>query len=669
MKRLKDFILHNFEQVFIVVILATVFFLNYFISYKLAFLNFYFLPVILAGYYMGTRRSVMGAGLCIVLVIAYVLIYPDLFILPGAMFDIYLHIVLWGGFLILAGAVVGKQHEKLNLEIEETQDLNETLLDKQKQLLSQQEELNQANLALRDYSVNLESRVKKRTEELEKSRQSIEVLKAKVEDTLYATMDATVAKLLIEGRLRNEKRKISVMFSDIAGFTSYSEERSPESVIRDLNRYISEMEPILLHYRGHIDKYMGDGIMCEFGAPIDYETYRLLAVLAGYKMQEKMTTSPGYPWKMRIGIASGAAIMGIIGSKRQSYTTVGDVVNLASRMEKTCEPGAILIDGFTMEGVSRFFDIRLIKDLSQSEGIDEKIEAELDDFHKKLNDATAEQEKVSLYYKIGHLHMSLGEANEAVDYFKRALEIAPDNVELKVAFAEATMKWEESEKIKVRGRKQRVAAYEVIGLKDALLDREKISSPAYDKYVHGMNLIEIPEDVILPVEALDGCMGHSRVVAFLSYAIACELGIPERERKEILYAGFVSDIGKEIIPHHLLNRKGSLSVSEFEEVKKHSVEGTRALKKLGYDSELMLKIIRHSHENMDGSGYPDGLKGEDIPLGSRIVAVADAYDAMTSWRPYRESIDRNAAFDELHRCVEKGLYDPLVAQALIKVMG
>jgi adenylate cyclase len=564
--------------------------------------------------------------------------------------------------------VVGKQHERLNMEIEETQDLNKRLLAKQSELLSRQDELNEAHIALKDYSVNLESKVKERTEELENSKQSIETLKAKVEDTLYSTMDSTVAKLLIEGRLRNEKRKISVMFSDIAGFTSYSEERSPELVIRDLNRYISDMEPILLAYRGHIDKYLGDGIMCEFGSPIGYDTYRLLAVLAAYKMQEKMTTSPGYPWKMRIGIASGAAIMGIIGSKRQSYTTIGDVVNLASRMENACEPGAILVDGFTMEGVSRFFEVRLVKDLGQSEGIDEKIDAELDALYNELNCATTEPEKMSIYYKIGHLHMSLGDANEAVNCFKRALEIEPDNVELKVAFAEATMKWEESDKIKVKGRKQRVSAYEVIGLKDALLDREKIPSAVYDKYVHGMDLIKIPEDVILPVEALDGCIGHSRAVAFLSYAIASELGIPEKERKEILYAGFVADIGKEIIPHHLLNRKGSLTASEFEEVKKHPVESTRVLKKLGYDSEIMVEIIRHSHEHMDGSGYPDNLKGEDIPLGSRIVAVSDAYDALTSRRPYSERIDRNAAFDDLHRSVEKGLYDPQVEQVLTRLM-
>jgi len=83
----------------------------------------------------------------------------------------------------------------------------------------------------------------------------------------------------------------------------------------------------------------------------------------------------------------------------------------------------------------------------------------------------------------------------------------------------------------------------------------------------------------------------------------------------------------------------------------------------------MLKIIHHSHENVDGSGYPEGLKGEEIPLGSRIVAVADAYDALTSWRPYRERIDRNAALDEIHRSVKKGLYDPQVEQILARLMG
>jgi HD-GYP domain-containing protein (c-di-GMP phosphodiesterase class II) len=83
----------------------------------------------------------------------------------------------------------------------------------------------------------------------------------------------------------------------------------------------------------------------------------------------------------------------------------------------------------------------------------------------------------------------------------------------------------------------------------------------------------------------------------------------------------------------------------------------------------MIKIVQHSHENFSGTGYPDGLKGEDIPLGSRIVAVADAYDALISWRPYRDAWERHVALDEIGRGVGKGLYDPKVVDALIKIMS
>ena len=128
----------------------------------------------------------------------------------------------------------------------------------------------------------------------------------------------------------------------------------------------------------------------------------------------------------------------------------------------------------------------------------------------------------------------------------------------------------------------------------------------------------------------------------------------------MLFRSFLADIGKEIVPHHLLNRMGSLNSLELDMVKMHPVEGARTLRKLGYDNETMIKIVHHSHEKFNGTGYPDGLKGEDIPLGSRIVAVADAYDALISWRPYREPWERHVALDEIGRSVGKGLYDPKV---------
>lgn len=661
MERIKRYVLRNFEQVFVLTILLTVAIINYYIPQKIAFLNFYFLPVILAGYFLDLHRTVIGAVLCILLVSIYTILFPKLFVMPDNWINLSLHIAVWGGFLILSGYVVGKQQDKLNTKIKQTVELN-------KQLQQQQEALNKANLELTDYSKTLESRVKNRTENLEKSKEAIEALKAKVEETLYSTMDSKVVKLIIEGRLRNEKRKISVMFSDLVNFTNYSEERSPELVVRDLNRYLNDMEPVLLNYRAHIDKYMGDGIMCEFGAPVDYENYRLLAVLAALKLQEKMTRLE-YPWKMRIGISSGASIIGLIGSKRQSYTTIGDMVNLSARLEKACPPGSILIDENTKHGVDKFIEVRLKKDLPNPNILGTEAESKLEKIYKRLSSTKNEEEKADLYYQLGLIYMCQNEIYEALDYLKQAVEIKPEDKEIKLAFAEATIKTNENEKIKVKGRKQRVSAYEVIGVKDALIDREKIPLSFYEKYHHATSLITIPEEIIMPIEAVDGCIGHSRVVATLAFAVASEFNIPEMEKKEILNAAFVADIGKEIVSHHLLNARSVLNTNDVKELQKHPTEGTSLLRNMGYDSELMLRIIRHSHEKFDGTGYPDGLSGENIPLGSRIISVADAYDAITSWRPYQEKWDRNAAFDELRKSVKNGFYDSQIVECLINLLS
>ena len=275
--------------------------------------------------------------------------------------------------LILAGAVVGKIQERLAAEVQSTRMLNVDLQ-------HHQAELHQANLSLRESSENLVSMnrslqgqqeelaranttLQERSAELEQSKRAVESLKAKVEEALYSTMDASVVNLLIEGRLRNEKHNLSVFFSDLFGFSTYLEEHPPEVVIKDLNRYIGDVEPILLTYRGHINKYMGDGIMVEFGAPLEYEKNSLLAVLAGIKIQEKMAQQ-NYPWKMRIGISSGTTITGLIGAKRQTFTAIGDVVNTAARLERACPHGKVLIDRQTFENIDHVIETRKKRDVS-----------------------------------------------------------------------------------------------------------------------------------------------------------------------------------------------------------------------------------------------------------------------------------------------------------------
>jgi HD-GYP domain-containing protein (c-di-GMP phosphodiesterase class II) len=657
MMRLKSYLVDHFEQTFILLLLTATLFINHLVPQKLAFLNLYFLPIILGGYYLGKRKAALGAVLSILYVLVYVIQSPESFQENGGVTPVYIHIAAWAGFLILSGTVVGSLQEKLTAEIKASRQLNEALV-------GREAELKALNSSLQDYNENLEQKVRERTEELETSKKASEILKEKVEETLYATMDSSVVNMIIEGRLRNEKRNLSVFFSDLSGFTTYSEQHPPEVVISDLNKYLGDMEPILLAYHGHIDKYMGDGIMAEFGAPAEYETYRLLAVLAGWKMQEKAQRK-NHPWQMRIGIASGTTLTGLIGSKRQTYTAIGDVVNLASRLEKACCPGKVLVSGETYEGISDFMLARKKRDIPTLEEDPEK-ERKLETLHARLTEAGSDPE---VYYEIGSVYLQLREYGMALENFEKALEGDNASTRFKVAYAEAGLKLRECETIAVKGKRKRIEAFEILGLKDPLDNRDKIPAKFIENFRKAVDLIQIPEDIILPVEALDGCIGHSKAVAVLAFAMASQFDLSDREKADLVNAAYVADLGKEIIPHHLLNRRGSLTASEFEIVRNHPVESTKMLRKMGYENASMLELIQHSHEYFNGRGYPHGLAGQRIPFGSRIIAVADAYDALTSKRPYRDPWERQSALEEIRRGVEKGMYDPNVADVLFRLLG
>jgi adenylate cyclase len=310
-------------------------------------------------------------------------------------------------------------------------------------------------------------------------------------------------------------------------------------------------------------------------------------------------------------------------------------------------------------------DAKKKMDVSTTVFADPKTEQYLVQLHARISDNPKD---AAAYYEIGRIHLDLKEPAEALYYFERALEFEKENKEFKVAYAEAGMKVHESERLSVKGKRKRVEAFEVVGLKDPLMDRGKIPQKFYDDFRAVVDLIKIPADVILPIEALDGSIGHSRTVAVLSFAIAQAIGLTEKDKKDLLLAGFFADIGKEIVPHYILNRGGSLSSTEFDLIKTHTAESARVMKAMGYENEAAIQIVKHSHENFNGTGYPEGLKGDKIPMGSRIVAVADAYDALTSKRPYRDSWERRASMDQIDRGVEKGLFDPRVVQALHKFM-
>jgi HD-GYP domain-containing protein (c-di-GMP phosphodiesterase class II) len=143
---------------------------------------------------------------------------------------------------------------------------------------------------------------------------------------------------------------------------------------------------------------------------------------------------------------------------------------------------------------------------------------------------------------------------------------------------------------------------------------------------------------------------HSARVANYTRATAKELGLSDEETETAVCAAALHDIGKIGIPDHILMKQGKLDEEELKWIQKYPEWGWLSLRQLDALQHAALLIL-HQHERVDGSGYPEGLRGEEIPLGSRIIAVADSYDALTTDRPYRgAAVSREAAVEELTRC-------------------
>lgn len=175
------------------------------------------------------------------------------------------------------------------------------------------------------------------------------------------------------------------------------------------------------------------------------------------------------------------------------------------------------------------------------------------------------------------------------------------------------------------------------------------------------------ENLIKVVDSKDTYTGeHSQAVASLTEAIANELGLPEDEVQQLTLAGLLHDLGKIAIPDTILKKPGPLDPDEARLVQAHVRFGHSLLEGLGIDP--VDTWVLHHHENWDGSGYPDGLSGEDIPFGSRVILVADAFDAITTDRSYREASSLTEALVEIYRGAGKQ-FDPEVVAALERCVG
>jgi putative nucleotidyltransferase with HDIG domain len=156
--------------------------------------------------------------------------------------------------------------------------------------------------------------------------------------------------------------------------------------------------------------------------------------------------------------------------------------------------------------------------------------------------------------------------------------------------------------------------------------------------------------------------GHSCRVATFAVKTAVQLGYSGAMLDGVQLGGELHDIGKIGTRDAVLNKPSALSAEEFEEIKRHTVEGEEILEPLRREHPIVMQIVRWHHERMDGSGFPDGLAGDAIPEAARIICVVDAFDAMTTTRAYRASHTLSHAMEELSRCAGPQ-FDPKVVEA------
>jgi putative two-component system response regulator len=181
--------------------------------------------------------------------------------------------------------------------------------------------------------------------------------------------------------------------------------------------------------------------------------------------------------------------------------------------------------------------------------------------------------------------------------------------------------------------------------------------------------LDTAESVILSlaltIEARDKCTdGHCHRLAAYASALGRELGLGEDDVSALARGGFLHDIGKVGIPDAILLKPDRLTRSEYDVMKQHSVIGDRLCGELR-SLRRVRPIVRHHHERLDGSGYPDGLRGDAIPLLAQITAVVDVFDALTTSRPYKAALPIDDAYDELIREIDRGWHRRDLVEAFI----
>jgi putative nucleotidyltransferase with HDIG domain len=160
--------------------------------------------------------------------------------------------------------------------------------------------------------------------------------------------------------------------------------------------------------------------------------------------------------------------------------------------------------------------------------------------------------------------------------------------------------------------------------------------------------------------------GHCGRVADYALQVATALGIDEAEGTSIRLGAYLHDVGKVRVPHEILNKAGRLTPEEFDIIKQHPVWGLELLASVEFPWDIK-PIIRWHHEKFDGSGYPDGLQGDEIPLAAQIICIVDVFDALTTTRSYRPAMDRDEALRQMR--IRRRWWHPDVFEAFMATVG
>jgi putative two-component system response regulator len=228
-----------------------------------------------------------------------------------------------------------------------------------------------------------------------------------------------------------------------------------------------------------------------------------------------------------------------------------------------------------------------------------------------------------------------------------------------------------------RGGREEVQKGKMLGVEDYLvkpIDREELLATIRSRLSRSQELMlaqlsqAYQASLIMFSNAIelrdDYTRGHVERVMEYAVLIGKELGWNDQRIAELKFGSILHDVGKIYIPETILRRPGPLSPRDWEEMKLHPLVGAELIKNINYLTQA-IPVIRHHHERWDGSGYPDGLVGEQIPVMARVVAVADALDAMTSPRNYRTPAAAKQAYEEIVAC-SGTYYDPMIVKTFQK---